>query len=132
MDLSTRILISLALLAGAYGAGFGTEWHLRDVDEEAAQVAAIEHKDDVVEKQDGITADAGKKAEEHQVEIRTVYQTVIRKVPVYVTPKDDAACRLPPGFVLLHNSAAAADLSGLSQPTGEPDGRPVTLTAPSR
>jgi hypothetical protein len=124
MDLSTRILIFLALLASTYAGGFGTEWHLRDVADEAAKAEAVEHKDVVVAKQDDITTDVGKKAEEHQVEIRTVIQTVIRRIPVYVSPKDDAGCRIPAGFVLLHNDAAAG-LPSLPQPAGEPDGRPA-------
>ena len=40
-------------------------------------------------------------------------ETIIREVPVYVTSQDDAACRIPDGFIRLWNRAnAVPDASG--------------------
>ncbi|VVE41375.1 hypothetical protein PCO31111_04190 [Pandoraea communis] len=40
-------------------------------------------------------------------EIRVKGDTIIKKVPVYVTAEADAACTVPAGFVRLHDAAAA-------------------------
>ncbi len=40
-------------------------------------------------------------------EIRVKGDTIIQKVPVYVTAEADAACTVPLGFVRLHDAAAA-------------------------
>ncbi|MDN4572673.1 hypothetical protein DBB29_03000 [Pandoraea cepalis] len=40
-------------------------------------------------------------------EIRVKGDTIIQKVPVYVTKEADAACTVPVGFVRLHDAAAA-------------------------
>jgi hypothetical protein len=47
----------------------------------------------------------GKVKEAQQVKI--VKETIIRKVPQYVTRKADAACTIPAGFVLLHNETVS-------------------------
>lgn len=44
--------------------------------------------------------------------IKTVTQTIIQRVPVYVTQKDDAACRINNGFVRLHDAAAKGEVPG--------------------
>lgn len=40
-------------------------------------------------------------------EIRVKGDTIIQKVPVYVSAEADAACTVPAGFVRLHDAAAA-------------------------
>ncbi|MCI3205826.1 MULTISPECIES: hypothetical protein [Pandoraea] len=40
-------------------------------------------------------------------EVRVKGDTIIQKVPVYVTAEADAACTVPAGFVRLHDAAAA-------------------------
>jgi hypothetical protein len=45
-------------------------------------------------------------AAERAAEIREVTRTIIKEVPVYVTPEADAACTVPPGFVRVHDAAA--------------------------
>lgn len=76
---------------------------------------------DVVQ-QDQVTQAVAEKAEEKQAEIRYVTQTVIKKVPIYVTQKSDAACPVPLGFVRLHDAAARG--TALSESPGEPNDGP--------
>ncbi|ASN72214.1 hypothetical protein 3S15_28 [uncultured Caudovirales phage] len=40
--------------------------------------------------------------------IETQGKTIIQRVPVYVTPDDDARCAVPDGFIRLHDAAARA------------------------
>jgi hypothetical protein len=44
-------------------------------------------------------------AAQRAAEIREVTRTIIKEVPVYVTPEADAACAVPPGFVRVHDAA---------------------------
>lgn len=53
-----------------------------------------------------ITADVSTGLERRKVEIRTITQTLIKEVPVYVTAESDLACVVPVGFVRLHDAAA--------------------------
>lgn len=52
--------------------------------------------------------------------VRVVYRTQIltQEVPVYVTPKSDADCVVPLGFVRLHDAAASGDPASLPGPAG--------------
>ena len=61
--------------------------------------------------------------------VREVGETIVREVPVYVPVEADADCRIPVGFVRLHDAAAAGD--GLPQPAGAADAAPagVALSA---
>ena len=48
-------------------------------------------------------------------DVRTIRErgrTITERIPVYVTPEDDRACRLPGGFVRLLNDAAGAGVRG--------------------
>ena len=53
-----------------------------------------------------ITFTAGQNFAEAQTKIVTRTITRIREIPVYVTPKADAACAVPVGFIRLHDDAA--------------------------
>ncbi|VVE71610.1 hypothetical protein PAN31117_04112 [Pandoraea anapnoica] len=61
-------------------------------------------------------------------EVRVKGDTIIQKVPVYVTAQADAACTVPVGFVRLHDTAAAN--TALDDPS-DSDARPsgVALSA---
>ena len=60
-----------------------------------------------------------------QVQIKTVTQTIIEKVPVYVTPEADARCILPVGFVRLFNAAATGSSpDAVPAPPGLADSAP--------
>jgi hypothetical protein len=68
-----------------------------------------------------------------QVKTETQIQTVIEKVPVYVTPKAAAACTLPWGFVrLLDAAASGADPAavGAAIAPGQPDDAASDVTLP--
>ena len=54
-----------------------------------------------------------------QVRIRTVTETIIKEVPVYVTAETDARFALPVGLVRVHDAAATG--RPLSESAGEPD-----------
>lgn len=51
-----------------------------------------------------------------EAKIKTVTQTVVKEVPIYVTKRDDAACTLNNGFVRVHDAAAKGELP--AGPTG--------------
>jgi hypothetical protein len=44
--------------------------------------------------------------------VREAGETIVKEVPVYVTPEADAACTVNRGFVRLHNAAAAGEIPG--------------------
>ncbi|MDR3398742.1 MAG: hypothetical protein P4M06_14430 [Pandoraea sp.] len=77
---------------------------------------ATEHRAERAEKEAGqLKADLNDARENPAVitkyidrvrEIRVKGDTIIKKVPVYVTAESDAACTVPVGFVRLHNAAA--------------------------
>lgn len=60
-----------------------------------------------------------------RVRIQTVTRTLIKEVPVYVTPAADDRCIIPTGFVRLHDAAASGGAAGLPGAPGGP------LDAPS-
>ncbi|MDR3436458.1 hypothetical protein [Telmatospirillum sp.] len=132
ISLSTKLLIGGAYSALLITIGFGAAWHLKELDEKAALLDAVQHKDTVVTAQQQVTTVAAEAAVVHQVEIRTVTQTIIKKVPIYVTKKDNARCAIGPGFVLLHNAAAGGSLSGLPNAAGESDAGPSSLASPQQ
>lgn len=76
---------------------------------------------------------AASKSSEHIVTVyvdrwHTILQagaTLIRKVPVYVTAHDDAACTIPLGFVRLHDAAATG--TALPNSAGAADAQPSGL-----
>jgi len=74
---------------------------------EAADAAALARAVVLARAQTQITAQIGARDQVAQARIRTVTQTLIREVPVYVDPKADAACTVPVGFIRLWNSAAS-------------------------
>lgn len=53
-------------------------------------------------------------------------KVLIKEVPIYVTKKDDANCRIPNGFVSLHDKAAG--ITGLPE-TDSPSGADDTTPA---
>jgi len=100
-------LAVVALLAGVHHNGFkeGRET------EQAAQAARLERaRKDVVRREakaieitDTTRAELGR--ERVRIQTRTV--TLIKEVPVYVTPAADGRCVIPVGFVRLHDAAAS-------------------------
>lgn len=70
-------------------------------------------------KREAITAPIAQKQEAAQVQIRTVTQTIIKKVPVYVKSTD---CPMPGGFRVLHDAAANGEVP---DPARIPDAAPA-------
>lgn len=113
----------------AFGGGFGSCWRLRDQMAAHDRLRAAErvlkdqaHTAKRVEKADAITADVGAKAEAGLVEIRWRTRTILKEIPIYVTPEADRRFAVPNGLVRLHDAAAlGVDPAALPNPTGEPD-----------
>lgn len=52
-------------------------------------------------------------------------KTIIQRVPVYVTPDDDARCAVPDGFIRLHDAAAGAEDLGAGPGAADAPGSPA-------
>jgi len=52
-------------------------------------------------------------------------KTIIQRVPVYVTPDDDARCAVPDGFIRLHDAAARAEDIGAGPAAADAPGAPA-------
>lgn len=129
----SRVLSALAgwkgyalMAAVMLAAGFASGWTVRDWKagrEDANRAEAqIVYRDRIIERereQADVTSAVETKAAEAQVQIRTVTQTIIKEVPVYVPAEADAACVVPRGAVVLLNAAAAGE--PLPESAGEPD-----------
>lgn len=72
---------------------------------------------------------AGQRHEARATEIRWRTQTIRDEVPVYVTKESDAQCRVPVGFVQLHDAAAAN--TPLPATGGDPIAAIIAANAPS-
>lgn len=122
------ICLALGASAGAAGA-----WKIQDgniasiqLAQEKAQGKAVA---DAIKKERAaakISAEAGRKAEDHQVKIRNVTRTIIREVPRYVSVEADARCVLPVGFLRVHDAATSGSpVSETLDPAGRPDDAPA-------
>lgn len=110
----------------ALAIGFAAGWTVRDwkAGADATEAAKAETREviRVVERerdQADATSAVEARATETQVQIRTVTQTIIKEVPIYVPAEADARFALPAGLVRVHDAAAAGD--PLPEPPGEPD-----------
>jgi hypothetical protein len=117
------------LIAFAIGLliGGGSVWKLRDLMASDDKVKTVER----IIYRERAQADATSKVEAEatlqQERIRTVTQTIIREVPVYVSPETDARFPVPVGLVRVHDAAAAGD--PLPEPSSEPDDAPGNAEA---
>ena len=85
-------------------------WHV-GADQEAGKFAAAAAKQEqtvvkMVEKQAEQTSVAAEQGAEHQQQIQTITQTIIKEVPKYVTVKANAHCDIPYGAVRVLDAAA--------------------------
>ena len=116
----SRVAVAAALLVGLAGLAFarGIE-HERTKWEAAAAIAERDYLAAVVR--------AARIAERVVVEyvdrvrvVREAGDTIIREVPVYVTPEADRRCVVPRGFVRVHDAAAhGLPLPGATGPADE-------------
>lgn len=137
----TRILAALAGWKGyalsaslALAIGVAAGWTLRDwkAGDDAADAArkATREVVRVIERerdQADVSAAIDTRATQTQVQIRTVTQTIIKEVPVYVPAEVDARYALPVGLVRLHDAAATG--SPLPNPTRQFDDPAWNLAA---
>lgn len=113
-------------------------WHFGLPDSPGAKLAAMQdvarkaqaHQVKVVELRGKVSADADKRERAAQERIRTVYRTITKEVPTYVTPEIDRTYPLPVGLVRLHDAAArGVDVSAVPDPAGLADDARATATA---
>lgn len=128
-------------IAVAAAFGFAGGWTVRDW-KAGADAAASARADlrgairtiDRERDQADVTSEVEARSTETQVQIRTVTQTIIKEVPIYVPAEADARFALPAGLVRVHDAAASGD--PLPEPPGGPDDAAWHLeasdTAPSR
>lgn len=110
-----KILAGLLVLVGIFGLGYlkggqhvQAAWDADHQKQELALAKANERAAQVTERV------VTKYVDRVQV-VREKAQTIVKEVPVYVTPESDSRCIVPVGFVRLHDGAAA------NQPPGAPD-----------
>ncbi len=98
-----RLWIYVALALSAIGGYFGWSAYQQNIGVKKT-VAAAEKKAVVVDaKRAAVAAPIEARQEAAQIKIRTVYKTIIKKVPIYVKADD---CPMPGGFRVLHDAAA--------------------------
>lgn len=113
-------LLSLWLLHH-HGFKQGVAWQLARDAEAAATINAEQPK---------ITEIIRKVYLPQEVKIKTVTQTIVKEVPVYVTKQDDSRCVINRGFVRLHDSAAKGELPpGPAGDDGEPSGAQLSTVS---
>lgn len=100
---------------------------VRLADAKADQAKALTVVQAKVQAQEAKAATISTKAETDaiatQAQIQTVTRTLIQKVPIYVTAKDDAACPVPSGAVSVLDAASAGTTSKLPDAPAGADGR---------
>lgn len=113
--------------------GFASGWTVRDwkasadtasarVHAAEVRVAAIRDALDRERDQTDITTAVDGRATAEQTRIRTVTQTIIKEVPVYVPAEADLRYALPVGLVRLHDAAATGTAGRpFSYAPGQPD-----------
>lgn len=110
----------LATAAGLYVKGRHDGAHHEQVAEagrlKVAQANVARHEAAAAE----ITEKLAVKASKAALEIRWRTQTLVEKVPVYVTAEADRDCPVPVGFVRLHNAAASGGPASLPVTPGGP------------
>lgn len=114
-------LAVLALLAAVHHHGFESGV----AHEKAAEAARLEKARKAVvkreKKAERISTDARAGLDREKVVIQTRTITLIKEVPVYVSPAADARAVIPVGFVRLHDAAAAGEAVVPGAPGGPLD-----------
>ena len=104
------LLVLILSSGGAYIAGYERGRGIAILEQQAVNAKAIAKAAEDARAlgiaEGNITFTAGQNFAEAQTKIVTRTITRIREIPVYVTPKADAACAVPVGFIRLHDDAA--------------------------
>jgi hypothetical protein len=115
------IAVSVLVLAGGF---YGLARHSGVVHEQKAETKRTAQATAQVVRHEQAAAQVSTASAQHLIDekarIETVTKVLIRKVPVYVTAKADAACVVPRGFVRVFDAAGRgeAEVPGSS---GGPD-----------
>jgi hypothetical protein len=121
IPLWVRILGPLALLAAVFVFGFSRgATSVRDDWNAANAVQAVK----LAEAEARAANATAKVVTEYVDRVRVVREkakTIVKEVPVYVTPEADAACVVPRGFVRVHDGAASNEVPG---PAADSDADP--------
>jgi hypothetical protein len=110
--------VVLAVLGGTYAKG-RADGGAHEKRAEAARLIAAQKR--VVKREakaDAITDRTADKLAKTRVQIEYRTKTLIEKVPTYVPQAADAECRVPVGFVLLHDAAASGGSAELPKAAG--------------
>jgi len=122
------IAFSVGTAAGSYATN--TWWKAKERDRLAEQVKEANRQIEREQASDRSTQAVGEATAVAVDRVQWRTRTLIREVPVYVTPETDAAYgNLPWGFVRLHD-AAATGTPAVPLGTGQSDGSPSDV-APS-
>lgn len=103
----TRWLLLAGMAFALTFAYFAWADHIGDVREAEVMARYAKQAKTVDAKRDAVAPQIAAKQEQQQVRIRTVTQTIIKEVPVYVQAD---ACPLPGGFRVLHDAAAHGEV----------------------
>lgn len=111
---------------GVSGLGVKLRRHIEA--DAAAHAKAVEKARKVEGQSQAITDRIGARSEARQIEIRTVTRTIVKEVPVHVTPEADRRYPLPNGLVRVHDAAALGVPPAELAPVG-PDDAPSAASA---
>jgi hypothetical protein len=124
------ILALAAFVVYQRHAGYQEGYQAKTDEDTAAALKAAQQAREAERSGVHIATDLGHSVETKAQEIHVRTETIIQKVPVYVTPETDTRYPLPVGFVRLHDYAALGiDLSGIPASAGESDDKPSAVTA---
>lgn len=119
-----RLFILALLSAALIGFGYVKGLEHAAVDAAKTEIRAAKGTIKTMRAQQAVSASASAAHELVRIQTRTVYKTIDREVIRYVQASAPA-CRLPAGFVRLHDAAATASIPAAP---GESDARPSAIT----
>lgn len=112
-----------AIALACFLAGAGSTWRVMSWHEQAQQVQVVTKTIKQIEYRDRISHDVETKYIYVKQKIEDHAQQILDEVPAHVTPKADASCPVPLGFVRVFNTAAQGPV---------PDAAAGTDDAPSQ
>lgn len=107
-----RILGPLALLAAVFAWGHATGARSVRDDWNAANAAQAIKLAEAEARAERVTTKVVTEYVDRVRVVREKAKTIVKEVPVYVTPEADAACVVPRGFVRVHDGAARNEVPG--------------------
>lgn len=114
-----RILGPLALLAAVFVWGHATGARSVRDDWNAANAAQAIKLAEAETRAANVTTKIVTEYVDRVRVVREKAKTIVKEVPVYVTPEADAACVVPRGFVRVHDGAARNEVPGPAEGTDD-------------